>query len=73
MKREDINYIVSFVLLLSICITGAVGYIQSALDLRKFVPHRWFAYCTLIFAAVHVSLNAGKSWRYLKRKFEKKL
>ena len=72
MRREDLNYIVSFLLLVSIICTGAIGYLQAVLDLRKFVPHRWFAYTTLSLAAVHVSLNAGKIGRFLKRKFNKK-
>jgi len=72
MKREDINYIVGFLLLLSISITGITGYIQSQLDLRRFVPHRYFAYTTLSLAAVHVYLNAGKLWRYVRRKLKRK-
>jgi hypothetical protein len=71
-KREDINYIVSFLLLLSIIITGMTGYIQSQLELRRFVPHRYFAYVTLGLAAIHVCLNAGKLWRYARRKLKRK-
>ena len=67
MKRQDINYIVSLLLLVGLCATGATGYIQSQLELRKFVPHQYFAYATLALAAVHVCLNAGKVWRYIKR------
>jgi len=73
MKREDINYAISLVLLLLVGITGVTGYIQSQLDLRKFVPHRYFAYSTLGLAAVHVYLNAGKLWRYIRRKLRKKM
>jgi len=72
MKREDINYAISFGLLLSIIITGVTGYIQSQLELRKFVPHRYFAYVTLSLGAVHVCLNAPKVWRYIRRKFIRK-
>ncbi|MHC4457605.1 MAG: hypothetical protein ACYS0I_11035 [Planctomycetota bacterium] len=72
MKREDINYVISLLLLFSICITGMTGYIQSQLELRKFVPHRYFAYATLCLAAVHVYLNVGKLWRYICRKFGRK-
>ena len=72
MKREDINYIISLAILVSVGITGATGYIQSQLDLRKFVPHRYFAYVTLGLVAVHVYLNAGKVWRYIRRKFKRK-
>jgi len=73
MKREDINYAISLVLLLLVGITGVTGYIQSQLDLRKFVPHRYFAYSTLGLAAVHVYLNAGRLWRYIHRKLRKKM
>ena len=72
MKREDINYVISLGLLLSISITGATGYIQSQLELRKFVPHRYFAYVTLSLAVVHVCLNAPRVWRYIRRKFIRK-
>ena len=72
MKREDISYIISFLLLLSVCITGATGYLQSQLDLRKFVPHRYFAYTTLSLAAIHLYFNAGRLWRYIRRKLKKK-
>jgi hypothetical protein len=48
MKRVDINYIVSLLLLFSMVITGITSYIQSQLDLRKFVPHIYFAYITLV-------------------------
>jgi len=72
MKRDDINYLVSILLLLSVCVTGVTGYIQSQLDLRKFVPHRYFAYVALGLAGVHVYLNADKIWRYIRRKFKRK-
>jgi hypothetical protein len=71
MKREDIKYIVSILLCFSICLTGVLGYIQSELELRKFTPHRYFAYATLSLAAVHVTLNGGRIWRYFNRKFKK--
>ena len=72
MKREDISYIISVLLLLSVCITGATGYIQSQLDLRKFVPHRYFAYTTLSLAAIHVYFNASRLWRYIRQKLKGK-
>jgi len=71
MKRKDINYIISFALLVSVGITGITGYIQSQLDLRKFVPHRYFAYVTLSLVAIHVYLNAGKLWRHIRQKFKR--
>jgi hypothetical protein len=44
---------------------------SAQLDLRKFVPHIYFAYITLGLAGVHVFLNAGKIWRYIRRKFKR--
>jgi hypothetical protein len=67
MKREEINYIISILLIFSICITGILGYLQSEFELRKFVPHRYFAYATLSLTALHVYLNWGKVWRFLRR------
>ncbi len=67
MKRIDIEYAVSILLFFSVVITGLLGYFQSQLELRKFVPHRYFAYATLSIAAVHVSLNIGKIWKYMRR------
>lgn len=71
MKRQDVNYAVSILLLVLLALTGVTGYIQSQLDLRKFVPHRYFAYATLALVAVHVSLNAQKLWRYLRKKLNR--
>jgi hypothetical protein len=68
MKRTDIEYIIGILLLCSISITGTLGYIQSQMELRKFVPHRYFAYLTLCLAAIHVYFNAGKIWKYIRRK-----
>ncbi len=73
MKRGDIHYAISILLFMSICITGMLGYIQSELELRKFVPHRYFAYATLTLAALHVSLNLRKLCRYIRKKMEKRI
>jgi hypothetical protein len=54
----------------SVFITGLLGYIQSQLELRKFVPHRYFAYITLCLAAVHIYFNAAKIWRFLRGKIK---
>ena len=67
MKRIDIEYAIGILLFFSIIITGLLGYIQSQLELRKFVPHRYSAYVTLSIAALHVSLNIGKILKYLHR------
>ena len=72
MKRQDLNYIISGLLLISIALAGITGYIQSQLDLRKFVPHRYFAYTTLALAAIHVYLHAPQMWHYLQRKLKPK-
>ena len=66
MSRRDLNYIVSILLLLSVVVTGILGYIQSELELRRFVPHRYAAYTTLCLAGVHLYLNFGRLWRYLR-------
>lgn len=67
MKRTDFEYIVSILLFCSLSATGVLGYVQSQLELRQFVPHRYAAYVTLCLAAVHVCFHAGKVWRYLSR------
>lgn len=72
MKRTDLEFTVSILLLFSVSVTGLLGFIQSQLELRKFVPHRYAAYVTLILAAVHVYLNARKIWNYLRRKIQPK-
>ncbi len=72
MKRENFNYVISILLLFSITITGILGYIQSELELRKFIPHRYFAFTTLSLAAVHFILNAKKLWLFIKKKLKKK-
>lgn len=68
MKLRDINYIVSFLLLIAIMATGATGYIQAKLELRGFIPHRWFAYAVLILSAIHIFLNFKKLWNYTKKR-----
>lgn len=68
MKRVDISYTISILLLLSIIMTGLTGYIQAQLELRRFIPHRYLAYVTLFLTVVHVFLNWPKVWRYLRQK-----
>ncbi len=72
MKRRDVNYLISILLMISIVVTGSLGYIQSELEIRKFFPHRYAAYTTLSLASIHIYLNFGKVWRYLKRIFSKR-
>lgn len=71
MKRADIHFIVSLLLLVSLSVTGVLGYIQSTLELRKFIPHRYFAYTTLCLAALHIFMNGGKIWNYIRGKTRK--
>jgi hypothetical protein len=68
MSRKDLHYLISILLICSVSVTGVLGYIQSELELRKFVPHRYFAYTTLSLAFVHVLLNGGKIVKYLRTK-----
>lgn len=68
MSRKDLHYLISILLFCSVSVTGVLGYIQSELELRKFVPHRYFAYTTLSLALVHVLLNGGKIVKYLHTK-----
>jgi hypothetical protein len=55
--RVGLRRFLSLALLVSIALTGLTGYLQSALELRRFVPHKFFAYSTLMLAAVHVAVN----------------
>ncbi len=54
MKRHHLDYAVSILLLISLCVTGLLGYVQAELELRRFIPHRYAAYATLWLAAIHV-------------------
>ena len=67
MKRTYLDYAVSILLLISLCVTAVLGYLQSELELRRFVPHRYAAYATLCLAAIHVSLNGSRLWRHIRR------
>ena len=66
MNRADFEIIISLLLIVAVCVTGALGYFQSELELRRFVPHRYAAYTTLILTAVHVSLKWDKLLRYIR-------
>ena len=67
MRRIQFEYTISILLLISLCVTGLLGYVQSELELRRFVPHRYAAYTTLVLAAIHVYINGGKLWRQIRR------
>ena len=66
MNRADCEIIISILLILAVCVTGVLGYLQSEMELRRFVPHRYAAYTTLMLAAVHVSLKWGRLVRYIR-------
>lgn len=57
MQRKHFELLVSALLFVSLALTALLGYIQSSLELRRYVPHRYFAYATLLLAALHVALN----------------
>jgi hypothetical protein len=65
MNRSDVTTVLSILLFISLAITGLLGYLQSELELRKFIPHRYFAYTTLTLAAIHVILHWKKVWRFI--------
>jgi hypothetical protein len=69
MKRKDIPYLVSLLLLILFIITAITGYIQSKLELRRFIPHRYFAYATIILFLIHVFQNIKKLYLYFKKRF----
>ena len=68
MSRADFEIIISLLLILAVCVTGVLGYLQSELELRRFVPHRYAAYTTLVLTAVHVSLKWGRLLRYIRER-----
>ena len=68
MNRADVEIIISLLLILAVCVTGVLGYLQSELELRRFVPHRYAAYTTLILTAIHVSLKWGELMRYIRQR-----
>jgi hypothetical protein len=64
--KRHIDYIVSIILILLVPITGSLGYIQSELELRKFIPHKYFAYTTLLFAFIHILFKWKRVLNYLR-------
>ena len=68
MNRADFEVIVSILLILAVCVTGALGYLQSELELRRFVPHRYAAYATLVLTAVHVALKWSRLLHYIRQR-----
>lgn len=64
MKKRDWRFTISILLLIFLPITAIIGFIQAQLELRKFVPHRYFAYITISLAAIHVLLNWKRILHY---------
>lgn len=59
--RKRLSVAVSLVLLLVMAVTFLTGFIASALDLNRFVYHKYAAYGAIAVALVHVVLH----WRTL--------
>jgi len=64
--KQHMDYMVSLCLIMLVSITGITGYIQSELELRKFIPHIYFAYGTLILAFMHLIFKYRRLLLYLK-------
>ncbi len=76
MKKRDWRFAISILLLIFLPITAILEFIQAQLELRKFVPHRYFAYITINLAAIHVLLNWKRFLHYFsgsKKSNEKEL
>ena len=71
MKKQDVNIILSLILLVSIIFTAIFGFIQSNLDLHKFRYHKYGAYFTLICALIHVIITFPNIIKYFKHKWPK--
>jgi SagB-type dehydrogenase family enzyme len=59
--RQRLGVIVSLTLLVVISATFLTGFVAAALDLNRFVLHKYAAYATIGVAAIHVALH----WRLL--------
>lgn len=59
--RQRASVLVSITLLIVVIATFATGFIAAALDLNRFVLHKYAAYATIGAAAIHVALH----WRLL--------
>lgn len=65
--RKELKYILSLLLALLLGLTAATGFIQVALDLNRFIFHKYFAYLTVFLTGVHVYLNREAVVSYLRR------
>ena len=61
MFRKRLGVVVTIVLLVGIIITFLTGFLAAALDLNRFVYHKYAAYLVIALAALHVCLH----WRSL--------
>jgi SagB-type dehydrogenase family enzyme len=59
--RKRLSVLVSLALLAAVVMTFSTGFIAAALDLNRFVYHKYAAYVAIGFALVHVVLH----WRSL--------
>lgn len=59
--RKRLGVLVSLGLLLAVLVTFLTGFVAAALDLNRFVLHKYAAYAAIALAAVHVALH----WRSL--------
>jgi len=57
MTGRNVRLALSSSLLVAMFITGTTGLIADALDLNRFVYHKYPAYLTLVLASIHVYLN----------------
>ncbi len=59
--RKRVSVLVSLALLAAVVMTFSTGFIAAALDLNRFVYHKYAAYVAIGFALMHVVLH----WRSL--------
>ncbi len=71
MKKPDISFIVCFLLILALAVTGISGFIQVKLDLHRTTIHKFSAYSTLSLSLVHILINFRKFINYAKKAFRK--
>jgi len=62
----NISFFLCIILLVCVAVTGLAGYIQTKLDLHRFVLHKYFAYCTLCITVLHVAAN----WRKIRKQLQ---
>ena len=62
--RQDLDWLVSVGLLLSVAATGATGLVADLWDLNDFWYHTVSGYVMAAFAILHVVLNWGRLTGY---------